>query len=1048
MTGAITSTGNATILGSFSSADLLTAVTGETGTGALVFANTPTLITPAIGAATGTSLALTATGTQNIINGSTTLTAATGNEIGYTLAYTTNKLTSGDDTGLLISMTDTASPGTSLGIDYQVATVSKFSVSNAGAGIFAGTLSASNLSGTNTGDNATNTQYSGLAASKQDVLTNSAGLLAALSDETGTSLAVFSNSPIFTDDFDLAAAGVRMTGANGVLTILGLGDGADENLLIDFNTTTNSIDFSSGTLATEFNLGTMDLNTDTIDLTGTGTLNGLDVIDATGEATLEATLDIGGEVVGTGLGSVAISCTDCLNATEIEDIYMLNSGDTSTGNLTVTKADPSFILDTTTATDTDFWLSVTEDAGSDDDDLFQIGDGTTPGTNPFLSIDTTGKVAVGSTLNYKSKLNVAGAVTASGADAVAGIFTDTTLTNGTVSGFQFGNRFLNTVDGATAGTEVGTFIRMTDSTTTLANTVRGLEVQAYSGTNNTGINTGILAYGKTFGIQGITTSEAAGTSVPTAIYAELANSSATSTGNAIRAYSGNATGATLVSIYQDTSAFTGTGLLLNLGNGTGSFASGNFLDLQNVGTSKLKVASTGRVDILSVDADNVIPLYINTEESTVTQSLFAIESDTTGNGQSVDTVKAHFEADGDLFVSLPGTQTTIALCHASAGQANNDEIVDCSGAPSDLAENYGTSDPTIEAGDVVIASGEATELIYEGFKTTKAYIEKSSSKYQNSLVGVISTQPNQLYADNIFSESENPRPVAMVGRVPVKVSTENGAIRTGDYLTSSSIAGIAMKATQPGMVIGQALQSYTADNSAVGKIVVFVRPFYYDAGVMVDANGNVFVQRDTASTTLITETASTAYLMNQKGSGDLLQLQSNGTDRFVIKNNGALNINTFSVRDTDDLVVIKSNDAEIFTINVRGQAAFAGNIIVKDDSFAGSIATDENGVASVIFSYDLGTGKPDVQLTVEGDMPALAQIAGWQKNADGNYTGFKIKSFTPIGNPISVIVHYLVIGKEIGYTTSGTIIDLTASAIIVLPDIISPTPEPTPEPTP
>lgn len=42
----------------FSSADLSASVTDETGTGALVFANTPTLITPNIGAATGTSLAL------------------------------------------------------------------------------------------------------------------------------------------------------------------------------------------------------------------------------------------------------------------------------------------------------------------------------------------------------------------------------------------------------------------------------------------------------------------------------------------------------------------------------------------------------------------------------------------------------------------------------------------------------------------------------------------------------------------------------------------------------------------------------------------------------------------------------------------------------------------------------------------------------------------------------------------------------------------------------------------------------------------------------
>jgi hypothetical protein len=61
-----------------------------------------------------------------------TLNAATGNEAAYTLNYTTNKATSGNDTGLLINQTDTLSPGTSLLIDAQVGGSSKFSVTNGG----------------------------------------------------------------------------------------------------------------------------------------------------------------------------------------------------------------------------------------------------------------------------------------------------------------------------------------------------------------------------------------------------------------------------------------------------------------------------------------------------------------------------------------------------------------------------------------------------------------------------------------------------------------------------------------------------------------------------------------------------------------------------------------------------------------------------------------------------------------------------------------------------------------------------------------------------
>ena len=54
------------------------------------------------------------------IHGVDTLSAATGNEVAYNLSYTTNKATSGDDTGLLVAMTNTASPGTSLLLDLQV----------------------------------------------------------------------------------------------------------------------------------------------------------------------------------------------------------------------------------------------------------------------------------------------------------------------------------------------------------------------------------------------------------------------------------------------------------------------------------------------------------------------------------------------------------------------------------------------------------------------------------------------------------------------------------------------------------------------------------------------------------------------------------------------------------------------------------------------------------------------------------------------------------------------------------------------------------------
>jgi hypothetical protein len=56
LTGAVTSVGNATSLGSFTSANLLAALTDETGTGSAVFATSPTLVTPILGTPTSATL--------------------------------------------------------------------------------------------------------------------------------------------------------------------------------------------------------------------------------------------------------------------------------------------------------------------------------------------------------------------------------------------------------------------------------------------------------------------------------------------------------------------------------------------------------------------------------------------------------------------------------------------------------------------------------------------------------------------------------------------------------------------------------------------------------------------------------------------------------------------------------------------------------------------------------------------------------------------------------------------------------------------------------
>lgn len=73
-----------------------------------------------------------AAGKNNAINATTSLTAATGNETAFTMAFTTNKATSGNDTGLRLLMTDTASPGTSQPFQVDVGAATVMAIRNNG----------------------------------------------------------------------------------------------------------------------------------------------------------------------------------------------------------------------------------------------------------------------------------------------------------------------------------------------------------------------------------------------------------------------------------------------------------------------------------------------------------------------------------------------------------------------------------------------------------------------------------------------------------------------------------------------------------------------------------------------------------------------------------------------------------------------------------------------------------------------------------------------------------------------------------------------------
>jgi hypothetical protein len=115
---------------------------------------------------------------------------------------------------------------------------------------------------------------------------------------------------------------------------------------------------------------------------------------------------------------------------------------------------------------------------------------------------------------------------------------------------------------------------------------------------------------------------------------------------------------------------------------------------------------------------------------------------------------------------------------------------------ADLAENYSSSED-LTPGDVVVADSVDAQSIV-----------RSTTAYQPDVLGVISTSPGVV----LGSDTLGGFPVALVGRVPVKFTTSNGAIKKGDRLTASDIKGYAMKATVAGRVIGVALEDMHPDS--------------------------------------------------------------------------------------------------------------------------------------------------------------------------------------------------------------------------------------------
>ena len=107
-------------------------------------------------------------------------------------------------------------------------------------------------------------------------------------------------------------------------------------------------------------------------------------------------------------------------------------------------------------------------------------------------------------------------------------------------------------------------------------------------------------------------------------------------------------------------------------------------------------------------------------------------------------------------------------------------------------------------------------------------VEKSSAPYSTLVAGVFATKPGVLLTEaSVDADLSATVPMAVVGIVPTNVCTENGPIRRGDLLVTSSTPGCAMKADPsrivPGCLLGKALQDFDSDRAGTIKILLSVK---------------------------------------------------------------------------------------------------------------------------------------------------------------------------------------------------------------------------------
>ena len=283
---------------------------------------------------------------------------------------------------------------------------------------------------------------------------------------------------------------------------------------------------------------------------------------------------------------------------------------------------------------------------------------------------------------------------------------------------------------------------------------------------------------------------------------------------------------------------------------------------------------------------------------------------------------------------------------------------------TDYAEIYPASEP-VERGEIVSVDNQNST-------GNEKIVKKSSSAYDNKILGVVSTNPAvviegnsvQLQSGaNYHHDPLNPA-LALAGRVPLKVSVENGPISRGDYLTSSSTPGIAMKAIKPGQMVAKALEDYS--NNGIGMIKAFITISYADptnvlASLTINSDGTLIIPKIAVDRLQVTsDLVVDGNLKVGNTTIDATSLLAVGT--VVSDIEGLKNITTQLASDVDSIKAnIQSRESRVKSLEDKqatdsAQLAEVKDLTSKVDSqnkvLAASVASSSANIASLSSQID------------------------------------------------------------------------------------------------